>query len=100
MKKYWLEDLKQKNIQKIWRDVVDGKAAINGAGDAISGDSARIWEDVVDGKAAAINAAGGVISGEMARGFSPNAGSWTVRYLDRVESWTLSNGVLEKEDLI
>ena len=75
MKKYWLEDLKRKNIQKIWQDVISGKAV-------------------------AISPSGGVISGDAARVFSPNACSWTVRYLDRVESWTLSNGVLEKEDLI
>jgi GMP synthase PP-ATPase subunit len=93
----WLEELKRENIEKIRRAVADGKAAINAAGGNISEDVARIWQDVVDGKAAAINAAGGVISGEMARILSPHVGSWVVRYLNKVESWTLSNGVLGKE---
>lgn len=69
---YWLGDLMRKNVE-------------------------RIWQDVTAGKAVAINDAGCAISGDAASGFSSHVGSWKVCYLDRVENWTLSDGVLKKE---
>ena len=65
---YWLGNLMKKHIEKIWLDIIAGKAiAIN---QALS------------------------ISGEAARGFLPHVGDWEIRYLGKTEAWRLSDGVL------
>ena len=57
----------------------------------------KLWQDVINAKAIAINEAGCSVNGEAALWFSPYS-DWKICYLDRIESYYVSNGVVEESE--